>query len=175
LAVVVITFRYLLHRGFQPTTCIPWLNSNVLVSLPAASISLLSAQLLIPTACDIAISRRHRELLGGLRDNAPDQPLHIPSGAQNKSPTRVAFVDFDTESWYELAIGQSSVKWHSSASQSRRTSQKVIDWLMSIRVISKKHKPRSSLSHPFTNARALAKDRLGDESIFFALVASLGG
>jgi hypothetical protein len=87
----------------------------------------------------------------------------------------VAFSDLDTESSYEPAIGQSGVKWHSSVSQSRRTSQKVIDWLMSIRVISKKHTPHSSLSRPFTNARALAKNRLGDESIFFALLASLGG
>jgi hypothetical protein len=129
----------------------------------------------MPPVCDIAISRRHREIIGGLCDNAPDQPLHIPSGVHTKFPTRVAFADLDTESSYELAIGQSSVKWHSSVSQSRRTSQKVIDWLMSIKVISKKHTPRSSLSHLFTNARALAKDRLGDGSIFFALVASLGG
>jgi hypothetical protein len=32
----------------------------------------------------------------------------------------------------------------------------------------------SSLSHPGTNARALAKDRLDDESIFLALAAGLG-
>jgi hypothetical protein len=37
-----------------------------------------------------------------------------------------------------------------------------------------RHKPCSSLSHPCTNARALAKARFEDESIFLALTAGLG-
>lgn len=48
---------------------------------------------------------------------------------------RVAFIDLDRGFSYKFAIGQTSIKRHSSVSQSRRTSNKRIDWLMSIRAI----------------------------------------
>jgi hypothetical protein len=52
-----------------------------------------------------------------------------------KYPARVASINFDRGFSYTLAIGQTSIKRHSSVSQSRRTSNKRIDWLMSIRAI----------------------------------------